>query len=59
RWIFFGALLLLGASLYLPAARVLFGFDPVRPGELVLAFGASLGALAWFEFVKRGVARRA
>ncbi|MBK7874299.1 MAG: cation-translocating P-type ATPase [Planctomycetes bacterium] len=58
RVIFLGAALVLAAALFVPFLRELFQFDAVRPRDLVLALGASLASLAWFEITKRFVEPR-
>jgi Ca2+-transporting ATPase len=47
-----GAALFLGATLYLPWLRDLFGFGPVAGPVLAGALGTGMAGVAWFELYK-------
>jgi Ca2+-transporting ATPase len=57
-WVIGGALLLLGAALYLPWAVELLRFAPLPAHELAAAVGLGLVSVTWFEVVKRIRSRR-
>lgn len=48
-WVLMGAVLVLGAVLYVPAARSLFRFSFLHPIDLAISLGAGLMSIAWFE----------
>jgi Ca2+-transporting ATPase len=54
-----GALLFLGAALYVPFFRSLFRFGTLGVGDVALAFGAAALGVLWFELLKLFRGRRA
>jgi len=48
----FGALVALGAAIYVPAAAAIFRFAPLGAAELAVAAGAGLAGVAWVELLK-------
>ena len=51
-WVLSGALLFLGAVLYLPVLRTLFRFSFLHPLDLLICLGAGLFSVTWFEVLK-------
>ncbi|MCA9595765.1 MAG: cation-translocating P-type ATPase [Myxococcales bacterium] len=59
RLIFLGAVVVLGATLFVPPVRDIFHFAPVPAGQLVVAIvGGAVLCLAWLELVKLVSRRR-
>jgi Ca2+-transporting ATPase len=52
RWVLLGTTGLLAIVLFVPAAQGLLHFAPLHPTDLVLALGAGVVCVAWFELLK-------
>jgi Ca2+-transporting ATPase len=52
KWILGGAVLMLVVLLTLPAMQDAFHFGPMRPSEWIVAVGAGIAGVAWFEVYK-------
>jgi Ca2+-transporting ATPase len=52
KWILGSAVLMLVGLLTLPAMRDAFHFGPMRPSEWIVAVGAGIAGVAWFEVYK-------
>jgi Ca2+-transporting ATPase len=57
-WVTAGTLALLGAILYVPLLRSLFGFSLLPGLDLLACLGAGVLSIAWFELLKRLAPRR-
>lgn len=51
-WVMGGALFFLGAVLYIPFLRELFGFSILHLSDLVICFAAGVTSIVWFEGFK-------
>ncbi|MGA2762316.1 MAG: cation-translocating P-type ATPase [Spirochaetia bacterium] len=51
-WVIGGALVFLGLVVYVPGLRDLFHFAPMHALDIVIALGAGLVSIAWFEAAK-------
>lgn len=51
-WVIGGTLMLLFAVLYIPFLQNLFHFDFIHPSDLLIAFGAGIMSVSWFEVYK-------
>ena len=52
KWILGGAATMLVGLLTLPAMRDAFHFGPMKPSEWIVAVGAGIAGVAWFEVYK-------
>jgi P-type Ca2+ transporter type 2C len=52
RWVFLGAVTLLGVAVLVPVVRRLFHFAPLHLPDVLLSLGAGLLCVLWFEVVK-------
>ena len=58
RWILGGAVLLLMLLLYVPPITRIFSFVKLSAAQIAVCVGLGVASVAWFEIVKRVMARR-
>ena len=51
-WVLGGALVFLGFVVFVPALQKLFHFAPMHSIDILIALGAGIASILWFELVK-------
>ena len=51
-WVLGGALVFLGSIVFVPPLQALFHFAPMHSIDILIALGAGIASILWFELVK-------